>query len=166
MKTWIGYSILFFTILLIFTPSILDEVYCYAVLQSPVHTADPIPPFIETREVEKTVYIMKRLKVPNEFEVTFYCDRGTTRSGLPTRTGSLAVDPQIVPIGTRVRFQGFPVSVPRWTMADDTGRLVKGAVMDVFLWSGPLCKKYGRIKAKTTIQQDSLGDYILVEAAR
>lgn len=102
-------------------------------------------------------------KTPSEFEVTFYCDRGFTRSGCMTRTGSVAIDPAVVPMGTRIRTRGFNQAVPEWLMADDTGGAVKGNVIDIFLWSEVVCYQYGRQKGRAVWRQDKLGKYLLIE---
>jgi 3D (Asp-Asp-Asp) domain-containing protein len=36
-------------------------------------------------------------------QATAYCQRGTTRSGTPTRIGIVAADPRVLPVGTVLR---------------------------------------------------------------
>lgn len=61
-------------------------------------------------------------------EVVAYHLPGRTASGLPTGVGIVAVDPRVIPLGTRL-------FVPRYGMAvaADTGPAIKGRVIDVWL---------------------------------
>src|SRR5690606_38071271 len=52
---------------------------------------------------------------------------GITRSGLPTRPGVVAVDPDIIPLGSIVYVEGYGIAV-----ALDTGSAIKGQRVDVW----------------------------------
>ena len=58
---------------------------------------------------------------------TGYALRGRTASGLPTGWGIVAVDPSVIPLGTRMTIPGYGEGV-----AADTGGAVHGATID--LW--------------------------------
>ncbi|MBA3383067.1 MAG: hypothetical protein H0T20_00235 [Actinobacteria bacterium] len=58
---------------------------------------------------------------------TGYALRGRTASGLPTGWGIVAVDPSVIPLGTRMTIPGYGEGV-----AADTGGAVRGATID--LW--------------------------------
>jgi 3D (Asp-Asp-Asp) domain-containing protein/peptidoglycan hydrolase CwlO-like protein len=58
---------------------------------------------------------------------TGYCLRGTTATGIPTGWGVVAVDPAVIPLGTRMSIPGYGEGV-----AADTGPAVRGATID--LW--------------------------------
>jgi 3D (Asp-Asp-Asp) domain-containing protein/peptidoglycan hydrolase CwlO-like protein len=58
---------------------------------------------------------------------TGYCLRGTTATGIPTSWGVVAVDPAVIPLGTRMSIPGYGEGV-----AADTGPAVRGATID--LW--------------------------------
>jgi 3D (Asp-Asp-Asp) domain-containing protein/peptidoglycan hydrolase CwlO-like protein len=58
---------------------------------------------------------------------TGYCLRGTTATGIPTGWGVVAVDPAVIPLGTRMIIPGYGEGV-----AADTGGAVKGATIDVW----------------------------------
>jgi len=102
------------------------------------------------------------------FELTFYCDSkpGITRSGCPVRTGSVASDPNVIPMGTRIRFIGFPSPIPERGMVDDTGGKVKGNILDVFLWRYEDCVQLGRIQCKASWRKDAIGRYLLIEKTK
>jgi peptidoglycan DL-endopeptidase CwlO len=58
---------------------------------------------------------------------TGYCLKGTTATGIPVGWGVIAVDPSVIPLGTRMFVPGYGEGV-----AADTGSAVKGAMID--LW--------------------------------
>ena len=55
---------------------------------------------------------------------------GPTASGIWPEPGVVAVDPAVIPLGSTVWIQGLGTFI-----AADTGRLVRGAHLDVFGWS-------------------------------
>ncbi len=57
-----------------------------------------------------------------------YTGGGLTASGLPTGTGRCAVDPAVIPLGTRFEIPGYGPC-----LAADTGYLIDGATIDVWL---------------------------------
>src|SRR5262249_35064554 len=57
---------------------------------------------------------------------TAYSPNGTTASGLPTGWGVVAVDPSVIPLGTRLTIPGYGDAV-----AADTGGAVQGATLDL-----------------------------------
>ena len=60
-------------------------------------------------------------------DATGYAIRGATATGLPTGWGVVAVDPSVIPLGTRMTIPGYGEGV-----AADTGGAVRGAHID--LW--------------------------------
>jgi 3D (Asp-Asp-Asp) domain-containing protein len=65
-----------------------------------------------------------------DVQATGYCLRGTTATGLPVGPGIVAVDPNVIPLGTRMIIPGYGTGV-----AADTGGAIKGARIDVWLVS-------------------------------
>ncbi|MEX1358389.1 MAG: 3D domain-containing protein [Gaiellaceae bacterium] len=59
---------------------------------------------------------------------TAYSLPGTTATGLPVGLGVVAVDPSVIPLGTRMTIPGYGEGV-----AADTGSAVRGAMIDVWL---------------------------------
>ena len=66
-----------------------------------------------------------------EVLATSYCNRGPTFTGVPAGPGSIAVDPSVIPLGSSIFVPGYGYGV-----ADDTGSLIKGDRIDVWL---PTC---------------------------
>jgi 3D (Asp-Asp-Asp) domain-containing protein/peptidoglycan hydrolase CwlO-like protein len=61
---------------------------------------------------------------------TGYCLTGTTATGLPVGPGIVAVDPTVIPLGTRMSIPGYGQGV-----AADTGGAIKGNRIDVWIAS-------------------------------
>jgi 3D (Asp-Asp-Asp) domain-containing protein len=57
-----------------------------------------------------------------------YCLTGRTASGVRAGPGSIAVDPQLIPLGSRLYVEGYGYGV-----ADDLGGAVRGSVINVWL---------------------------------
>jgi 3D (Asp-Asp-Asp) domain-containing protein/peptidoglycan hydrolase CwlO-like protein len=77
---------------------------------------------------------------------TGYCLRGTTATGIPVAWGVIAVDPTVIPLGTRMFVPGYGKGV-----AADTGSAVRGAVIDVWF---PTCAQaiaWGRRTVTVTL---------------
>jgi len=71
---------------------------------------------------------------------TFYYSGGTTASGLPADENVVAVDPRVIPLGTKLYIPGIGVRI-----AADTGGAIKGNIIDIcFDRSNPLTATYGR----------------------
>lgn len=74
-----------------------------------------------------------------------------TAMGTPLRKGVIAVDPSVIPLGTRVyveNLDGYPDY--GYAIAEDVGSAIKGNRIDVCMGSGPT-KPYGRRKVRVYI---------------
>lgn len=69
-----------------------------------------------------------------------------TASGTDPKVGTIAVDPSVIPLGTKVYVVGYGYAV-----AEDTGGAIKGNKIDVFLESESACLKWGVKKVKIYI---------------
>jgi 3D (Asp-Asp-Asp) domain-containing protein/peptidoglycan hydrolase CwlO-like protein len=74
---------------------------------------------------------------------TGYCLTGTTATGLPVGPGIVAVDPTVIPLGTRISIPGYGQGV-----AADTGGAIKGNRIDVWIAS---CKDAAAFTRTVTI---------------
>jgi 3D (Asp-Asp-Asp) domain-containing protein len=86
----------------------------------------------------------------DRWEVTVYrCYHSPCRTATGTvpRWGVVAVDPSVIPLGSRVRIEGLGEFI-----AEDTGAAVRGRVVDVY-WDAPhdLLLKWGRRKARVEV---------------
>lgn len=74
-----------------------------------------------------------------QFTITCYSLRGTTASGRPAGPGIVAVDPRVIPMGSRIAIEGLGA----WT-AGDTGGKIKGKRLDIWMSSTSDCVAFGR----------------------
>jgi 3D (Asp-Asp-Asp) domain-containing protein len=77
-------------------------------------------------------------------EATAYCDRGMTKSGVPTRRGIVAADPDHLPLGTRLRIVAPGEAHDGVYVVTDTGAAVKGREIDIFMPSCARAEAFGR----------------------
>ena len=71
---------------------------------------------------------------------------GTTASGLPVGVGVIAVDPNVIPLGTRVVVPGYGPAV-----AADVGGAVRGNIIDLWMPSTKQALAWGRRSVTITI---------------
>jgi len=84
-----------------------------------------------------------------EFHATAYCISGITKSGVPTAPGRVASDPEVIPLGSMIYIDS-PVMGGIYQVFD-TGRLVKGKIIDIFIPDYDLCRKFGRRNVKVKV---------------
>lgn len=84
-----------------------------------------------------------------EMEATAYCHTGNrTYTGTWPSRGTIAVDPDVIPLGSRLWVEGYGFGI-----AEDTGGAIKGNRVDVFLESESECWEWGRRQVKVRIME-------------
>lgn len=73
------------------------------------------------------------------FEITCYSIHGTTASGAPTSEDGVAVDPNVIPMGSHIYIDGLG-----WKWARDTGGAIKGQRIDIWKNTSDECVQWGR----------------------
>jgi 3D (Asp-Asp-Asp) domain-containing protein len=73
------------------------------------------------------------------FEVSCHTGKGVTASGRPSSRETVSVDPQVVPLGTRLVIDKVGTRV-----AADTGRAIRGRRLDIWESSVAACTRFGR----------------------
>jgi len=86
--------------------------------------------------------------VVGEFDATAYtldCGNGDGYTATMTipRKGVIAVDPKVIPLGTEVYIDGLG-----WYRAEDTGGLIKGKRIDIYMDDIESALEWGRRKVK------------------
>lgn len=71
---------------------------------------------------------------------------GITASGTKAKVGTVAVDPNVIPLGTRLYVDGYGFCV-----AEDTGGAIKGNRIDLFFNTTSEAKNFGRRQVKVYI---------------
>ena len=79
-------------------------------------------------------------------EATGYAIHGTTATGIQTGWGVVAVDPSVIPLGTRMFVPGYGAGV-----AADTGSAVKGNIIDVWFPTREQALQWGRRTVTITL---------------
>ena len=92
-----------------------------------------------------------------QMEMTAYCTEGETASGEQTRRGIVAADPEVLPLGSRVRVEGLGKPFDRAYDVADTGREVKGRELDIFMRDCAAAKEFGRRTARVRILEIGTG---------
>lgn len=81
-----------------------------------------------------------------EIIATAYSIKGKMKNGKQTHSGAISVDPNFIPMGTTGYIEGIgPVT------AEDTGRLIKGNVVDIWMETEQQALDWGRRRVKLWI---------------
>lgn len=88
---------------------------------------------------------------PNgKYVATAYSVSGKTASGQYTHRHVVAADPDILPIGSRIRIQRAGRYSGEYVVAD-TGEKIVGRKLDIYMPSTAECKKFGKKKVRVTL---------------
>jgi 3D (Asp-Asp-Asp) domain-containing protein len=83
------------------------------------------------------------------FEATAYALKGVTRNGVYVRRGVIAADPRILPLGSIVQVTSDQYSgVYR---VQDTGGLIKGEIIDLWVPTSREARQFGRRKVQVQV---------------
>jgi 3D (Asp-Asp-Asp) domain-containing protein len=89
------------------------------------------------------------------YTATAYSQRGTTASGDYVHRHIVAADPDILPIGSRIKVRRAGRYSGEYVVAD-TGEKIQGRRLDIFIPSTSDCRKFGRKRVRVAVL--SLGD--------
>jgi 3D (Asp-Asp-Asp) domain-containing protein len=95
-----------------------------------------------------------------DFHATAYCLKGRTASGINTRPGVIAADPSVLPLGTVVHLRSGRYTGTYTVM--DTGGLIKGRRVDVYVPTYKEAVEFGRRQVKIKV----IGRYSAKAAAK
>jgi 3D (Asp-Asp-Asp) domain-containing protein len=79
-----------------------------------------------------------------QFEATAYCKGTTTASGVAARTGIAAADPKLLPVGSVIQLETDEARYSGIYTVMDTGPLVQGRHVDLYIWSCYEALAFGR----------------------
>lgn len=82
-------------------------------------------------------------KLNGKYVATAYSVTGITASGEYTHRHMVAADPDVLPIGTRIKIRRAGKYSGEYVVAD-TGAKIVGRKLDIYLPSTPECMKFGR----------------------
>ena len=112
-------------------------------LAAPAAPAAPTQPAPATTPVQPASQSGRQLTVV----ATAYSLHGGTASGLPTGPGVVAVDPTVIPLGTRMFIPGYGPGV-----AADTGTAIKGLRIDLWFPMLSQAESWGRRTVTITLR--------------
>ena len=98
----------------------------------------------------------KKGKLLGTFVATAYDDSpesqgkwvGKTASGMKPQVGVIAVDPKVIPLGTKLYVEGYGNCI-----AGDTGGAIKGRRVDLFMNTRKECYNWGRKSVKVYLRE-------------
>jgi 3D (Asp-Asp-Asp) domain-containing protein len=123
LKRWLGRAVLFAFLLVPQQSAESDPIQSFNIV--PLHSA------------------------PMEFEATAYCDLGITKSGVPVAPGIVAADPAVLPLGSLILLE--TTSYRGIYHVLDTGGLVKGRIIDIFMPGLEEALTFGRQKVRLVV---------------
>lgn len=91
----------------------------------------------------------------DNYIATAYCQSGVTASGLPTTRHVVAADPDVLPIGSRIKIKHAGRYSGEYVVAD-TGRNIQGRRLDIYIPRERSCVRFGRKRVKVRVIQ--IGD--------
>jgi 3D (Asp-Asp-Asp) domain-containing protein len=102
------------------------------------------------REVKTKPLVVKTASASSasykSFTATAYSLRGNTASGERVRSGIIAADPRVLPLGTVVHIEGMGTFVVK-----DTGGDIKGSRIDIWMPARSQAMKFGRRKVQVRV---------------
>jgi 3D (Asp-Asp-Asp) domain-containing protein len=117
---------------------------------APATTPEPFPPRntyperASRSDREVPVTVSTTTTAPKEislgsFTVTCYSLRGLTRSETRVAPGTIAVDPDVIPLGTKLKVDGYGYGT-----ALDTGSAIQNRRLDIWKSSRQACLNWGK----------------------
>lgn len=87
---------------------------------------------------------------PMIFEATAYCYTGNrTATGTWPSRGTIAVDPEVIPLGSKLHVEGYGEGI-----AEDTGGAIRGNIIDLYMLDRNEALSWGRRQVEVTIIEE------------
>ncbi|MBV9081063.1 MAG: 3D domain-containing protein [Acidobacteriaceae bacterium] len=81
---------------------------------------------------------------------TAYSQPGLTASGVSTHRHVVAADPDVLPIGTRIKIKHAGRYSGEYVVAD-SGQKIEGRKLDIFIPNAAACRKFGKKRVRVTV---------------
>src|SRR5262245_41912325 len=85
-----------------------------------------------------------------DFTATAYTIEGRTATGERAREGIVAADPDVLPLGSRIRVHGAGQYSGEYVVKD-TGKKVQGRTIDIYVRDDAEAKRFGRKRVKVEV---------------
>jgi 3D (Asp-Asp-Asp) domain-containing protein len=87
---------------------------------------------------------------PMIFEATAYCYTGNrTYTGTWPSRGTIAVDPEVIPLGSKLYVEGYGEGI-----AEDTGGAIRGEIIDLYMLDRNEALSWGRRQVEVRIIEE------------
>ena len=87
------------------------------------------------------------------YTATAYCLQGETFTGSRAGIGTIGVDPECIPLGSRLYITGYGFGI-----ASDIGGLIEGRIIDVWLPSHQECITWGRKNVTVYVLKEGVSE--------
>jgi 3D (Asp-Asp-Asp) domain-containing protein len=84
------------------------------------------------------------------YTATAYSIKGNTASGEPVREGSVAADPNVLPLGSKIRLHEAGEHSGEYTVTD-TGKRIKGRKIDIYIPNPREARNFGRQQVQVEV---------------
>ncbi len=132
-----------------------EQVSCEVVSEEVI--TEPVTEIIENGTKQPTVSTSSGTSLTYSkvitVQATAYTGGGTTASGTSARVGAIAVDPSVIPLGSKLYITSADGTswVYGYAVAEDTGGAIKGNIIDLYFNTTAECLSFGRQTAKVYI---------------
>jgi len=87
---------------------------------------------------------------PEKFTASAYSIKGKAASGSKSYRGTVSADPNVLPLGSKIRVSDAGIYSGEYTVVD-TGRKVKGRVIDIYVSSVREAREFGKKQVEVEI---------------
>lgn len=139
--------------------AILPALLCAAALVTSGLRPAEAPEPLEPAEAIMTYRIIEERTMPREepqepepmiFEATAYCYTGNrTATGTWPSRGTIAVDPEVIPLGSKLHVEGYGEGI-----AEDTGGAIRGNIIDLYMLDRNEAITWGRRRVEVRIIEE------------
>jgi 3D (Asp-Asp-Asp) domain-containing protein len=85
------------------------------------------------------------------FDATAYCKGDLTASGISVQAGMAAADPKVLPLGSVIQVDRIAPRYQGIYSVLDTGPMIQGREIDIYMWSCDEALAFGRQKVVVTV---------------
>ena len=85
------------------------------------------------------------------FEATAYCKGDLTAAGIQVQAGMAAADPKVLPLGSIIQVDRIAPRYQGLYSVLDTGPMIQGRIIDIYMWSCDEALAFGRQKVVVTV---------------
>ena len=111
---------------------------------------------LDSKYVARLATLHETLALPTpgsrlSFSASAYCKGIVTASGVPAQSGVAAADPELLPVGSVIEIDSLPRKYNGIYTVMDTGPLVQGRLVDVYMWNCNEALAFGRKPIRLTV---------------